>query len=153
MNDAETRAEHIDPALKTADWGVVEVIVTLGLLAGASMCAGQNPQAADQPSSPVPTARDYWHKQLPAADLLKAQPQAIEAWKDMRFGMFICWGPVTLTGRENRMDARQSDAGRGIRQSLQEMESRPVRDAGWPLVGRQHAQGQRHLSAHSAIHY
>jgi alpha-L-fucosidase len=39
-------------------------------------------------------------KQLPAADLLTAQPQAIETWKDMRFGMFICWGPVTLTGRE-----------------------------------------------------
>ena len=24
MNDAETRAEHIDPALKAAGWGVVE---------------------------------------------------------------------------------------------------------------------------------
>lgn len=33
-------------------------------------------------------------------DLLKARPKAIEAWKDMRFGMFICWGPVTLTGEE-----------------------------------------------------
>ncbi len=33
-------------------------------------------------------------------DLLHARPEAIEAWKDMRFGMFICWGPVSLTGRE-----------------------------------------------------
>ncbi len=33
-------------------------------------------------------------------DLLQARPEAIEAWKDMRFGMFICWGPVSLTGRE-----------------------------------------------------
>ena len=24
MNDAETRAEHIDPALEVAGWGVVE---------------------------------------------------------------------------------------------------------------------------------
>ncbi len=24
MNEAETRTEHIDPALKTAGWGVVE---------------------------------------------------------------------------------------------------------------------------------
>jgi hypothetical protein len=24
MNEAETRAEHIDPALKAASWGVVE---------------------------------------------------------------------------------------------------------------------------------
>jgi hypothetical protein len=33
-------------------------------------------------------------------DLLKAKPEAVEAWKDMRFGMFICWGPVSLTGKE-----------------------------------------------------
>ncbi len=33
-------------------------------------------------------------------DLLKAKPEAIRAWQDMRFGMFICWGPVSLTGRE-----------------------------------------------------
>jgi alpha-L-fucosidase len=36
----------------------------------------------------------------PAGDLLKAKPEAIEAWKDMRLGMFICWGPVSLTGKE-----------------------------------------------------
>lgn len=35
-----------------------------------------------------------------AAGALEAKPGAVEAWKDMRFGMFICWGPVTLTGRE-----------------------------------------------------
>ncbi|MCX7047203.1 MAG: alpha-L-fucosidase [Candidatus Sumerlaeota bacterium] len=34
------------------------------------------------------------------SDTLKAKPEAIEAWKDMRFGMFICWGPVSLTGKE-----------------------------------------------------
>ena len=33
-------------------------------------------------------------------DILQARPESIEAWKDMRFGMFVCWGPVTLTGRE-----------------------------------------------------
>jgi alpha-L-fucosidase len=33
-------------------------------------------------------------------DLLKAEPQALEAWKDMRFGMFIHWGPVSLKGQE-----------------------------------------------------
>ncbi len=36
----------------------------------------------------------------PAADPLHPKSEAIEAWKDMRFGMFICWGPVTLTGKE-----------------------------------------------------
>jgi len=31
---------------------------------------------------------------------LKAKPQIVEAWQDMRFGMFLCWGPVSLTGKE-----------------------------------------------------
>jgi len=29
-----------------------------------------------------------------------AQPEALKHWKDMRFGMFIHWGPVSLTARE-----------------------------------------------------
>ena len=33
-------------------------------------------------------------------DGLKAPAEVIEAWKDMRFGMFLCWGPVSLTGKE-----------------------------------------------------
>ncbi len=32
--------------------------------------------------------------------VLKTPPEAMNAWKDMRFGMFICWGPVSLTGHE-----------------------------------------------------
>lgn len=31
---------------------------------------------------------------------LKPQPAAVERWRDMRFGMFIHWGPVSLTGHE-----------------------------------------------------
>ena len=31
---------------------------------------------------------------------LTARPEVVEAWKDMRFGMFLCWGPVSLTGKE-----------------------------------------------------
>ena len=33
-------------------------------------------------------------------DMLAAKPEAVETWKDMRFGMFLCWGPVALTGKE-----------------------------------------------------
>ena len=33
-------------------------------------------------------------------DGLAAKPQVVESWKDMRFGMFLCWGPVSLTGEE-----------------------------------------------------
>jgi len=33
-------------------------------------------------------------------DMLQAKPEVVEAWQDMRFGMFNCWGPVSLTGLE-----------------------------------------------------
>ena len=42
-------------------------------------------QAVDQATSTEPSA---------------AQPQAINKWRDARFGMFIHWGPVSLTGHE-----------------------------------------------------
>lgn len=35
-----------------------------------------------------------------APDLLKARPEIVEKWQDDRFGMFVCWGPVSLTGLE-----------------------------------------------------
>jgi alpha-L-fucosidase len=35
-----------------------------------------------------------------AWDMLTAKPEVVEAWQDMRFGMFNCWGPVSLTGLE-----------------------------------------------------
>ena len=33
-------------------------------------------------------------------DMLTAKPEVVRAWQDMRFGMFLCWGPVALTGEE-----------------------------------------------------
>ena len=30
----------------------------------------------------------------------KASPAAVQAWRDMRYGMFIHWGPVSLTEKE-----------------------------------------------------
>jgi alpha-L-fucosidase len=33
-------------------------------------------------------------------EYLTAQPEIVGAWQDMRLGMFICWGPVSLTGQE-----------------------------------------------------
>ena len=29
-----------------------------------------------------------------------ARPEAVKRWRDLRFGMFIHWGPVSLTGKE-----------------------------------------------------
>ena len=31
---------------------------------------------------------------------LKAQPQTMQWWREARYGMFLCWGPVSLTGLE-----------------------------------------------------
>ncbi len=39
-------------------------------------------------------------EQQPSWDMLTAKPEVVEAWQDMRFGMFNCWGPVSLTGLE-----------------------------------------------------
>jgi alpha-L-fucosidase len=36
----------------------------------------------------------------PATAWPKADPAAVARWQDMRFGMFIHWGPVSLTGHE-----------------------------------------------------
>ncbi|MCF7957776.1 MAG: alpha-L-fucosidase [Phycisphaerae bacterium] len=33
-------------------------------------------------------------------DISKVDPVAMKRWQDMRFGMFIHWGPVSLTGHE-----------------------------------------------------
>jgi alpha-L-fucosidase len=37
---------------------------------------------------------------LPARDITPVQPEALENWRNARFGMFIHWGPVSLTGHE-----------------------------------------------------
>jgi len=31
---------------------------------------------------------------------LRATKEVVQQWQDMRFGMFVCWGPVSLTGEE-----------------------------------------------------
>jgi len=48
----------------------------------------------------------FWAARIKAAeqdgseDYLKAKAEVIKDWQDMRFGMFLCWGPVSLTGKE-----------------------------------------------------
>ncbi|MBN1342785.1 MAG: alpha-L-fucosidase [Phycisphaerae bacterium] len=36
----------------------------------------------------------------PTKSYLEASAKMIDDWRGMKFGMFVCWGPVTLTGRE-----------------------------------------------------
>ncbi|MGO8752532.1 MAG: alpha-L-fucosidase [Thermoguttaceae bacterium] len=56
---------------------------TLACLTGLFLVLGPGAHAEEKP----------W-------DMLAAKPEAIRAWQDMRFGMFLCWGPVALTGEE-----------------------------------------------------
>ena len=39
-------------------------------------------------------------EKAPPQGWLKPDPAALQAWQEMRFGMFIHWGPVSLTGHE-----------------------------------------------------
>jgi len=36
----------------------------------------------------------------PAVEAIPAKPEAVKNWRDLRFGMFVHWGPVSLTGKE-----------------------------------------------------
>ena len=59
---------------------VVQVALTLAVLTAGTLVAAEPP--VEEPA---------W---------LKAKPEVVKSWQDDRFGMFLCWGPVTLTGLE-----------------------------------------------------
>ena len=78
MNEAETRAEHIDPALKAAGWGVVEgsrVLrehgITLGRLQGSGGKGGQSIRAQ---AEIVDDVLVYRKTTLAALEELKRRP-------------------------------------------------------------------------------
>ncbi len=55
-------------------------------------------------------------QQQPAADYLKASPEALKWFQDAKFGLFIHWGPVSLMGTEiswSRGGERRGRGGRG----------------------------------------
>jgi len=66
------------------------ILAGLFVLPTAVLCMALTGAAVAQPAAVAE----------PAADLLRAKPEMVEAWQDMRFGMFNCWGPVSLTGLE-----------------------------------------------------
>ena len=78
-------------------------VLVIFLLVTAISCLGAEEVGTELGSAPIggrvkgamsyPPSEDgrVW----PAAD-----PDAINKWQDMRFGMFIHWGPVALTGHE-----------------------------------------------------
>ena len=71
--------EHASPQ-KRGVRVMLSALMNLALILGA--CDSLRSAAAEPPSWP------------------KADPAAIRRWQDMRFGMFIHWGPVSLKGTE-----------------------------------------------------
>jgi len=73
--------------------GCFLAIFTLLVSLVPAIQAQENPAAA-QPAGAQPAgeaAEEPW---------LQADPAALKRWQEMRFGMFIHWGPVSLTGHE-----------------------------------------------------
>ena len=65
--------------------------VTLTL---SSLCCAQAPKGVGAPAAAKTTAK------AAPEDYLHAKPEALQRWREMRFGMFIHWGPVSLKGTE-----------------------------------------------------
>ena len=55
-------------------------------------------QAAEK--SPASGAKDGGPRQAGPDAWMQPAPAAVQRWQDMRFGMFIHWGPVSLTAEE-----------------------------------------------------
>lgn len=92
------------------------IVKVLGALAIGLLWPNMTSWAADADAGTLNQAVPEISR--PDWDMLQARPEIVEAWKDMRFGMFVCWGPVTLTGLEigwSRGKARpgQTEGGRG----------------------------------------
>jgi len=63
-------------------------VLVLAVVGGVGFSAvASGPLAAAEPAANQP-------------DWLQAPPEAIQWWIDAKFGMFVCWGPVSLTGLE-----------------------------------------------------
>jgi alpha-L-fucosidase len=64
----------------------------------------------------VPTLQAQSTSAAGYEDYLKADERDVEAWQEMRFGLFIHWGPVSLKGTEigwSRGGERRGRSGRG----------------------------------------
>ncbi len=75
-----------------------DMTCTIVILAAATLLATGPLSAADKPE--------------PAKDFLTAKPEIVRRWQEMRFGMFIHWGPVSLKGTEIGWSRRGPRRGR-----------------------------------------
>ena len=79
----------------------VKHLVLVGLVSLLIFSAAVETLAESQPQVP---------------DYLQASQKDLQWWRDAKFGLFICWGPVTLTGEEigwSRAGERRAFSGTG----------------------------------------
>ena len=80
-----------------------------------AMAAGAS--AADQPDRPAgPSDEGTEAAAEESQDYLKGNPETIAAWRKLKFGLFVHWGPVSLKGTEigwSRGGERRGRTGRG----------------------------------------
>ena len=74
---------------------LMAALLTAGILSGAR--AETNSKQANLDFIAV---NDFGQASRVETDLAKPDPAALKRWQDLRFGMFIHWGPVSLTGRD-----------------------------------------------------
>ncbi len=83
--------------------------VAITMIVGGSMCLPAQESAAGAPFKLLSVREMQRIEKVHFAEAKRlypdqswpaAKPEAVEAWKDLRFGMFIHWGPVSLTEQE-----------------------------------------------------
>jgi len=100
-----------ESTMKTVDKRVLLLVITMAL---ATMSYAADAETAAKKTSAKKPAEQPWKPYPSPAAMSQTQayqrilqqpwgppdPAAVSRWQDMRFGMFIHWGPVSLTAKE-----------------------------------------------------
>ena len=78
---------------------IMTAIVLAGYFANAAEPAKVDP-AEEKYKATLKAVHDAGKVKYPDQKFPPPKPEAVEAWRDLRFGMFITWGTSSLTGRE-----------------------------------------------------
>ena len=86
--------------LRRLGWlAIMTAIVLAGHTGKAAEPAKVDP-AEEKYGATLKAVHDAGKAKYPDQKFPPPQPEAIEAWRDLRFGMFITWGVASLTGHE-----------------------------------------------------
>jgi alpha-L-fucosidase len=82
--------------------GLILVGLILAGLAGSTLAAKADPPASEEPWQPAGVKGilpiGSWRK--PQPEVSSASPEDVAAWRRLKFGLFVHWGPVSVQGTE-----------------------------------------------------